>query len=248
MIVKRKAFTSDTPAIRAIWAASFPEDPPEVCDAFLTAVSLSDCLVAEVDGVVASMVFSVTAKLGEQRLQYIYAAATLPSHRGRGVFGELLRFALEQARDEGCVGSFLHPAEPSLAEYYARFGYRPWTYVERVRGTAGGMLALQPLSPEEYAVRRPLPPYAVAWPPSLLQYAAGCDTAYAAGNAVLLCDVQGETLLIKETLGDADPSAVCAALGCARYEWVRPAANGEVYTLLLPFAELPPPYIGPIFD
>ncbi len=248
MFVKRVAFTEDLPALHAIWRAAFPADTAEQRDLFFDAVPPDRCLIAEADGVPVSMVYSLPAALGERRLQYIYAAATLPEYRGRGIFAELLRYALKAAESAGCVGSFLHPAEPSLTAYYARFGYHPWTFCERVSGRAGTAVPVTRLSPEAYS-RRTVPPYALAWPKELLRYAAQSSAAYAVGDTVALCETVEDTLLVKEWSG-GDAAGLCAALGCLRYEWVRPAVAGEVYTMLLPFTDdpLPPPYIGPVLD
>ena len=54
-------------------------------------------------------------------------------------------------------------------------------------------------------------------------------------EAAALCERRGETLVVKEWLGGGTPSGLAAALGCTRYEWVRPAENGEAYVLWLPF-------------
>jgi GNAT superfamily N-acetyltransferase len=195
-------------------------------------------------------VFSVPAVIGGNTFQYIYAAATHPDYRSRGLFGELLRFALDTAKDKGYAGSFLHPAEPSLTAYYARFGYRPWTYCQTECGEAAGELALEQLSSAADAEARALPPLCVEWPRPLLTYAAECGGAYKTKGAVLLCEKRGDTLLIKEQLGVADAAAVCNVLGAKRYERVCEKDSGDVYTLLLPFfeQELAPPYIGPVFD
>ncbi len=251
MSVKRIALTEDLPALDALWQAAFPEDTAARRALFFETVPFSHCLVLEEDGAPISMVYSLPASVGGRRLQYIYAAATLPAYRGRGLFGELLRYAQESARLDGCVGSFLRPAEPSLVDYYARFGYRPWTFFERVRGAAGIGCPVSALSPQEYTARRQtrLPQGALAWPSWFTCLAAQNGEAYSVGDATALCERAEETLTVKEWLGDADVSALCAACGCTRYEWVRPAARGEVYTLYAPLSEeLPPPYIGPVLD
>lgn len=251
MLVKRKAQTEDTASVTAIWRASFPQDSEETIAAFLATVPLKYAFLAEQDGRAVAMVYGLPAAVEGKPLQYIYAAATLPEYRGRGVFGELLRYALETARSEGCVGSFLRPAEPSLQGYYERFGYRPWTYCERVHGGCGRVVPIAAQSPKAYAVQRQrwLPHGAVEWPSFLVEYAAQSG-AYATPEAWALCETVGSTLLVKEWLGEGEPSSLCGALRLAEYEWVRPAAAGEVYTMLLPFTndKLPPPYIGPVFD
>ncbi len=117
------------PALKAIWAASFPEDPPEAIeDFFARCFRPEECLTAFEGGEPVSMAFLLPAlyQRGGKAfpVQYIYAAATLPAWRGRGIFGALLRGALEEGRRRGQFASFLHPGEPSLAAYYGRFGYR----------------------------------------------------------------------------------------------------------------------------
>ncbi len=253
MIVKRYACTDDLAAIRAIWSVAFPEDLAADRDRFLSAVRLSEeCLVAEEDGVPISMVFMLPVVYGEQRWQYIYAAATLPQHRGRGVFAALLNAALSQAKEQGFAGSFLHPAEPSLIAYYARFGYRVWNGVRTVSGKAAAGESVTLLSPADYAARRPalLPPDAVMWEPRFTAYAASCGIAVGTDRALALCYVQDGTLVIRELFGDVEPSALCAALGCDRFVWRCPDGD-EPFMLFLPFVsgvENTSPYVGLALD
>lgn len=56
---------------------------------------------------------------------YIYAAATLPEWRGKGLMGHLLEQAAEEGRLRGQQFSVLIVEEPGLLDYYARFQYRP---------------------------------------------------------------------------------------------------------------------------
>ena len=251
MLTVRRASAQDKEGIAAIWRASFPQDPEEMITSFLELVPIEYCFLAEQEGQAVSMVYSLPASVDGKPLQYIYSAATLPSHRGHGVFGELLHYVLKVAKDAGCVGSFLRPAELSLVNYYARFGYRPWTYCERVHGGCGRAVPIAAQSPKAYAVQRQrwLPHGAVEWPSFLVEYAAQSGV-YATPEAWALCETVGNTLLVKEWLGEGEPSSLCGALRLAEYEWVRPSASGEVYTMLLSFTneELPPPYIGPVFD
>lgn len=251
MIVKRKAFTEDIPALRHIWATVFAEDSEASRDWFLETF-IDYAWLAETDGKPISMVFGLPATVCGKPLQYIYAAATLPAYRGGGVFGELLRFVLEQARRDGCVGSFLHPAEPSLTSYYARFGYRPCTACAVEEGIAKAGECITPLTAEEYARRRAalLPTEAIDWDERLFAYAAQYASMYAVGESVALCYAIEDCLYVKEWLGADDPAALCAALGCTRYRKVTPADSGEPYVLLLPFGDDPPaaPYVGPVWD
>ena len=121
----------DRPALKEIWLASFPEDGPETADVFLDALLKPGwCLAGRLDGRAVTMAFLLPAELVAGKsalpLRYVFAAATLPPYRGKGCFGALLRRARELSAAQGVDALFLRPAEPGLAAYYERFGYRPY--------------------------------------------------------------------------------------------------------------------------
>lgn len=244
----RPAVPSDIPALKALWSLSFPEDSDADRDAFFAAVGIDACFVEECDGAIASMVFGLPVTDGEREFQYIYAACTHPDFRGRGVFSALLRQVLDAAKARGCAASFLHPAEPSLTAFYARFGYVPAVFVTRERGEANCPVSVETMTADDCAARRDRllnVPY-MHWSSALLSL---IRERYAVGESAALCERRGETLIVKEWLGDGDPSGLAATLGCTWYEWVRPADDGEAYVLWLPFeTHCRPPYVGPVFD
>ncbi len=261
MIVHRFATAQDTAALTAVWQHAFPEDTVEEIADFLVKVTLAEeCLVAVEDGTVVSMVFLLPAMLqGETPLplQYIYAAATLPSHRGRGIFGGLLKQALSIARERGQVASFLRPAEPSLCDYYAAFGYRPFFYCDTVCGTAApSALPVKRVSADEYVSVRAnlIPPLGVEWPSRFL------ENTFVTENACAVCIPVGATLLIRELCcSDGQYERTGAALahhfGCATYECRIPAAKAgtQPFGLLCPLQPMTmsvtsPPYMGVALD
>ncbi len=250
----RFATEADKAAVVAVWSASFPEDTDDCRDRFLNMAHLpQECLLAEEAGQVVSMLFMLPVEWKGQRLQYVYAAATLPEKRGRGVFTELLAAAIEYARTGGCVGSFLRPAEPSLENYYARFGYRPWDGYRTETGLSeADDIAVTLLSPEAYAARRAerLPSGSLVWESRFVTYAAACGLALGTPNAVALCDKIGDTLYIRELLGDASPAALAAAVGCARYDCRRfdGAQPFMMFLPLTPQTDDTVPYVGLALD
>ncbi len=142
----RLATPEQIPALKAIWAAGFPDDSSAVIDEmFGRLFRPEDCMVYMEEEKPVSMAFMLPAVYhsGGERYaaQYIYAAATLPAYRGRGIFGTLLQRAHALARERGQVASFLRPGEPSLAAYYRRFGYREWFRVQRLSLTSEQMTA-----------------------------------------------------------------------------------------------------------
>ncbi len=54
---------------------------------------------------------------------YIFAAATYPEYRGKGYMGELIKDAIEGAKNKDTDMLFLIVAEEGLKEYYKRFGF-----------------------------------------------------------------------------------------------------------------------------
>lgn len=221
--------------ILPLWLDAFPGDTAEDVGKFLEKVfPQSRCLAVRENGKPVSMVFLLPARLewggdrpGTMPLQYIYAAGTLSSRRGRGIFGRLLNEALEAARSEGIPASFLRPAEPSLFAYYERFGYRPFFYARtlrlsrgeflrgsgRARGTPpeGGAGAVRGRLLEELPVRVRWPEFIVGYAEEYVREAGGETLAVDGGWA--LCEPRGDLLWIREWLcrSAAEPALRAAA-------------------------------------
>lgn len=184
-------------ALKTIWLRSFPTDTPEDVDAFFQSLFRpEDCLVHWENGQPVSMAFALPVVFHAADelypVQYIYAASTLPEWRGRGIFGELLRFAFEQGAAQGMAASFLRPGEASLFGYYKRFGYRPFFSSEEIRLSRPvdrklEENTLQVLAPEAYAAARGRAlahiPFHVEW--SVDQAAYAVRNAAAAGGCAL---------------------------------------------------------------
>ena len=64
------------------------------------------------------------------RGRYIYGVGTHPSFRGKGLAGALLEEARKKGEEQGIDLLMLIPQEPSLFEYYQRFGYRTAFWME----------------------------------------------------------------------------------------------------------------------
>ena len=70
------------------------------------------------------MLFVVPLQMWEQSVAYIYAVATLPEYRGRGIASQLLNEALqlvEQSRKFDCVA--LIPSSTESKRLYERLGF-----------------------------------------------------------------------------------------------------------------------------
>ena len=87
------------------------------------------CLVVRENGKIISMVNLMDQEmtLGEEvyKATYIFAAATHPDHRGKGLMGKMLENSFELGRKWGKDLSILITENDSLFDFYKRFGYQP---------------------------------------------------------------------------------------------------------------------------
>lgn len=76
------------------------------------------------------------------KAQYVYAAATLPQFRNRGLMTELLRKADELGRENGVSYTVLVPSSQSLFRYYEKSGYQTYFYLRKVQINRQEMLEI----------------------------------------------------------------------------------------------------------
>lgn len=140
----RRSTPADLPVLQTIWQEIFG-DPPAFTERFYKTFG-SDCaIVAEEDGGIIGMIHPLPVALAQNGQYsfgvYIYALATIPGYRGRGIAYALLRAAesapfgsnpsLAGAETTGLQGIFhripafslLIPGSESLFSYYRNRGY-----------------------------------------------------------------------------------------------------------------------------
>lgn len=123
------ALTEDRNAILKLWQLCFG-DNEDYINAFLDyRFKPENTLIARENGEICSMLFLLDG--GKIRISgeefssaYLYAACTHPDKRSRGIMGKLLKAAQTKCRDGGLDYICLVPAEDSLFEYYAKYGYK----------------------------------------------------------------------------------------------------------------------------
>ncbi len=121
-VILRKMALDDVPQVIAIDQISFSLPWPLSSFRYeLTENLASRCWVAELDGRVAAM---LVAWLIVDEI-HIATIATHPDFRQQGVGEKLLSFALQSAKGEGAVSSFLEVRESNNAALmmYHKFGY-----------------------------------------------------------------------------------------------------------------------------
>lgn len=124
----RFAKQTDICSIIALWSEAFG-DKEEDIRFFLDNRFIPENTVVFVEnGEVVSMLFLLEGDLiidnKSYSSYYLYAACTSVSQRGRGIMANLLEKAKETAENRGKYFICLMPGEPSLFDFYKRFGYK----------------------------------------------------------------------------------------------------------------------------
>lgn len=99
-------------------------DSEEVCDNFLENMYRNEDIVLYTEsGKVFAMAFLLPVFCKNRQGRYVYAVATAPSHRNRGICRRLMAFAEEYVKNLGEDFLILVPASPSLFAFYESMGY-----------------------------------------------------------------------------------------------------------------------------
>ena len=169
------------------------------------------CLLASADSILAALHW-FDCTLGHQKCAYLYGIAAFADCRGQGIGSRLIRFAIDYLQNAGYDAILLVPAEPSLMDYYGRFGFSPVSAIGREQIPAGDPIPLRPLTVGEYAAlrRRYLPANGIVQEGVCLDVLAGFVALYATDHAVAAVS-DGSILELVGELNDAP--GILAALG-----------------------------------
>ena len=140
----RRSTPADLPVLQSIWQEIFG-DPPAFTERFYKIFGADCAIVAEEDGKVVGMIHPLPVALAQNGQYsfgvYIYALATIPGYRGRGIAYALLRAAesapfvskptlsgaeamrLQDISQHTPAFSLLIPGSESLFSYYRNRGY-----------------------------------------------------------------------------------------------------------------------------
>ncbi len=119
----RFATPTDLEQIKVLWKICF-DDSESYVSRFLSTIGIANrCLVYETDGRVVSMLFVLPASMIVQgdvkQIHYIYACATSPGYRGKGIMAKLLDAAAQTA----VYALVLIPANIKLSAYYKKLDF-----------------------------------------------------------------------------------------------------------------------------
>ena len=222
----RLSTPADIPTLRRLWTLAFGDGGAYLDNFFDRYYRPERMIVLEQDSEVLAMTawFDTAFVLpdeGEYRAAYLYAVATHPDHRGKGLSGRLLAWADDHFRSLHIPAVTTVPATPSLHNFFAANGFREcFCHDERLLtpGSDTASCPLSPISPDEYGRLREEflshRPH-ISLPEDALLYQQGCSrisgsdlyaAASPAGRCILCAEGMGDgSLLVKELLGQ--PSA-----------------------------------------
>lgn len=161
MIQIRISRPEDVTRQRELWRLAFGDEGAYVDNFYRTYYRPERMLLLEEDGEVQAMTawFDTTfvaPERGRYRAAYLYAVATHPEARGRGLAGQLLAGADRIFREWDIPAVTTVPAEPSLHRFFGRNGFREcfvdgqFSLPRNGRATLPAGAALKRLSPGEY--------------------------------------------------------------------------------------------------
>lgn len=235
----------NTDSMKQLWKTVFG-DPDSFIDAFFQiAYSPDRCCYTEENGEAICALYWFDCCYEGGKLAYIYAVATHPEHRGKGLATRLLQQTHDLLKAQGYAGAVLKPAT-GLFPFYERLGYVTSGCIRRFHAESGNSpTALQALSAQEYGLRRRsiLPKNAILQEGLTLDFLHFFASFYAADDA-LVCASPEESVIF-EYLGNPDSApGILAALGIQKAE-IPTIGNAIPFSMFLPLnCTKTPGYLG----
>lgn len=237
---------------RALWKEVFQDSDAFLDRFFSLAFSYDRARCVTENGKVVAALYWFDCTYCGDRVAYLYAIATAPSHRGQGLCTRLLEDTHAHLKRSGYRGVLLSPASDGLFDFYRRFGYETTCYIRKFTAESDGApLPLRRIDKEEYATLRRalLPKGGVLQEGEGLAFLAAEAELYAGDGVLLATRRADERLFCMEMLGDTKKAPSVLASLDAREGDFRTIGEETPFAMYLPFTSAPPPtYLGHAFD
>lgn len=207
------------PALRRLWKVAFG-DEDAFLDLFFTHAFSPDRCRCILDGdSLAAAHYWFDTECGGQKFAYLYAVATDPAYRNRGLCRRLTEDLIPLLTHQGYHGIILVPQNESVISMYRKLGYADCIYLTESTVPCRDLkLSLRRLSAGEYAaLRRPLlPKNSVLQEGNALPFLDALYVFFAFEGSIAAVHLEGGTLVCHELLGDPGlASGLVYSLGCA---------------------------------
>ena len=241
------------PKLKALWQAAFGDDEAFIDGFFDTAYAPARCRCVTVGDAVAAALYWFDVTCEGQRMAYIYAVATAPEHRGKGLCRALMADTHAHLALRSYKGVLLVPEGDALRRMYAGFGYESCTTIREFVCAAGDTPApMHRIDREEFARRRQslAPAGTVLQEEENLRYLERQAAFYTGMGFLAAVHQEGEAVFCPEILGNPDMAPqLLRSLGasCGTF---RCPGTGEDFAMFLPLCEtaLRPTHFAFAFD
>lgn len=241
------------PDLRLLWKKAFG-DPDAFLDGFFsTGYDPRRCRCVLVDNQVAAALYWFDISWDDLKCAYLYAVATDPDFRGRGLCRVLMADTATLLKEAGYDGLLLVPQEEGLFSMYAKMGYLPGTEICEFRSAAAGVPAsIREITAAEYASRRAalLPPGSVIQEGESLPFLGWLARFYASDDFLAAVSQAPDQLRILEFLGDPSRAGTLVAALGHREAPLRTPGAGRLFSMYLPLSDrcIRPGYFSFCFD
>lgn len=240
-------------ALAALWQEAFGDSLEAIEGFFCTGFSPSRCRCVTVGGEIVAGLYWLDAQFQGRRYAYLYAVATKESHRGQGLFHQLMADTHQHLGQRSYAAVLLVPQREDLRGLYRSLGYRDCTACQEFTCAAGDAPAkLHRIDRDTYAAARRamLPQGSVLQEGENIAYLETMAFFYQGANFLVAARQEGQTLYCPELLGDASAApGIVNALRCASGIFRTPG-EGRAFAMFLPLQEdaPQPSYLGFAFD
>ena len=245
--------TKDIPLLRQLWKKAFPDGDDYLDIFFSQGFDVSRCRCITENGQVLTVLYWFQISCDNQKFAYLYAIATDPNLRGKGLCRTLVEDTKQLLADTGFHGAILVPDGDALAGMYRKMGFKFSASVREFQRDAASVPAsFRRISAEEYARLRMdyLPEKAVIQEGESLRLLSALCGFYAGEDWIAAASTVKNILHCPEFLGNTDASAgLIAALDCCRGTF-RTTGNQIPFAMYCPLRPdaIVPQYFAFAFD
>lgn len=205
------------PGLKQLWKASFGDEDAFIDRFFETAFASRRCCCLTEDAAVLAAAYWFDVAFSGKKAAYIYAVATLPEHRGKGLCRKLMDTIHSHLAERGYAGAILVPGDDGLRKMYSMMDYVNFGGMEEFACAAADTpLAVSEIDAVEFAALRKtfLPEKGVVQEEENLHFLRQFYRFYRGENCLFAAASTGSELFVAELLGDkAAAPAILSALG-----------------------------------
>jgi predicted N-acetyltransferase YhbS len=239
---------SHIPALRTLWKQAFGDEDAFLDKFFTHGFSENRCRCIFEKGQPVSVLYWFDCTWEDQKLAYLYAVATDQAYQGQGLCRRLMDDTHNHLHTLGYHGTVLVPGSESLFGFYGKMGYSPCSPVHRFSCDAAMAVAVQKISPTEYARLRKnyLPEGSILQEGEFLTFLESFACFYQGENCLFCGSADNGVFHAQEYLGDPQAAPGClAALGLKKGHFRTPGAGASLamFYPLSPSEKLPA-YLG----